>query len=1007
MPRPAALASAPVLHPSAVIDDKPFHTGTDDATHASLPQPKSPVIEKTRIKAFHIYSDGRMKESNPYHEMNALFSYSKAKFGQVHFALLTTAPYLKSTDKGFEERRKAIREGNMPLHDQGRRYRFFGGSVSQLRMGQCFLWDEKGSGVSREQVLMDIGNFAHIRNPAKLYARHGQLFSSGYKSIDISANDISVEIIPDITSEDGNYIFTDGCGAVSAYVAWSMANEIGLEYVPSAFQIRCGGAKGMLLTTTTTYTDADDPYSERRQQQQQHTKSRGEKFIRFRKSMVKFMPVTGPLWILDWSPPRQGMRPVMEQLPCAKLNQQFVTQLVARGVEEGALWKLYQEVLDQVEMLLESPEGAKLALGLALRSLSDSERALLKRKESGKDYNVNRALRLLEAGCSPKEEPYLHSLILKHRESLLRGLQRCKFPVPMSTYAFGVADPYARTRQYEGLLDEGEVYFCGLEGRAWVLKSPANVPGDLRMVKMVNKPELGHLWGVIVFPMKGSRPLSDQIAGSDLDGDKYMICWDESLLPQTDEPPVSYIKANPVDKPGEISMEMLEDYFIDTVEQHLGTVGILSNYLQAVEDRAIQEGVSYDKCKAWQTLGRLLAQELDAPKTGQYVSPAEIRQYHNMRLPIYLEQPEQQKQRLGREADLERETLMSQMFRAADKKEISKCPDQADECLMQTFEKIKRHLPLALTLYRYWKMESVSIFERWPVNALETGENQNRVRAQQALDFEYVRGKLKGFKVTLVGQLESHLDERVDFASACYMVTYLGKERDTPTYSFPWTFCTHELLHLKRNTTHANGSKERVTLSLTCTNNAVISPTQQQQQQQTYSQTPTVTLPPCVHIHKGVVSAIDWEGDEKTEMILPWICDAGLDTGDYRTIGTAEKAAVVVDRVRGPSKTSTDSASASAAGFFFLEREGVPEVTWPIILRKEPHGTFNEKDIVTVGGGDDDRRVAIDGTCIGRIHAHTYVPREGKYRIVEKLAADDISAVLELGPLEPQEGPGC
>lgn len=52
----------------------------------------------------------------------------------------------------------------------------------------------------------------------------------------------------------------------------------------------------------------------------------------------------------------------------------------------------------------------------------------------------------------------------------------------------------------------------------------------MRKLEAVDIQSLNHLVDCIVFPAKGPRPHTDEISGSDLDGDKYFVTWYEPFL---------------------------------------------------------------------------------------------------------------------------------------------------------------------------------------------------------------------------------------------------------------------------------------------------------------------------------------------------------------------------------------------------------------------------------------------------------------------------------------------
>lgn len=66
-----------------------------------------------------------------------------------------------------------------------------------------------------------------------------------------------------------------------------------------------------------------------------------------------------------------------------------------------------------------------------------------------------------------------------------------------------------------------------------VSRSPAHHPGDVRKLRAVRRGALEHLVNVIVFPSRGPRPHPAEMSAGDLDGDKYLIIWDASIVAAT------------------------------------------------------------------------------------------------------------------------------------------------------------------------------------------------------------------------------------------------------------------------------------------------------------------------------------------------------------------------------------------------------------------------------------------------------------------------------------------
>ena len=145
-------------------------------------------------------------------------------------------------------------------------YNFYGHSNSQLKSRTCFLF-----AASKEQIALkveNLGDFSKMKSVAKKAKRIALLFSAAETVCTVQPE--YCEDIPDVASKD--YNFTDGCGLISENFVKLLVKTMNIRfrnqrYMPSVFQIRYRGYKGVLMVDPTM---------------------KGKTKIQFRESMRKF-----------------------------------------------------------------------------------------------------------------------------------------------------------------------------------------------------------------------------------------------------------------------------------------------------------------------------------------------------------------------------------------------------------------------------------------------------------------------------------------------------------------------------------------------------------------------------------------------------------------------------------------------------------------------------------------------------------------------------------------------
>ncbi|KAI9757369.1 MAG: hypothetical protein M4579_003483 [Chaenotheca gracillima] len=466
-----------------------------------------------------------------------------------------------------------------------RHYYFLAFGNSQLREHGAYFFAPT-SHLNIRSIRDWMGDFQDISIPAKYAARIGQCFSTT-RAIKGSSVDVITLKDHDLHLANGRiYRFTDGVGKISKFLAQLISSELKLSFIPSVFQFRMGGCKGVL----TVWPDA------------------GQKEVYIRRSQYKFAAVHNGLEVIRWS-----------QYASAALNRQIITVLSTLGVKDEVFVRKLQAMLASLE-----------------RAMWDETTALslLQKYIDPNQITLSIAGMILD-GFQKSEDPFTRSLLRLWRAWSIKYLkEHAKIVIGDGAFVFGCVDETKTLKgHYEAeanqknekdrLVSLPEIFiqipdpenkgqYKVVEDICILARNPSLHSGDIRLVKAVDQPALRHLRDVVVIPQTGDRDVAGMCSGGDLDGDDYLVIWDKDLRPpEFNLPPMEYFQpeAAGLDRP--VADHDITDFFVQYMKND--ALGSIAHAHLAHADHS-GLGVKDEKCVQ---LAALHSKAVDYAKTGQ------------------------------------------------------------------------------------------------------------------------------------------------------------------------------------------------------------------------------------------------------------------------------------------------------------------------------------------------------------------------------------------------------
>ncbi|KAI0198876.1 RNA dependent RNA polymerase-domain-containing protein [Astrocystis sublimbata] len=458
----------------------------------------------------------------------------------------------------------------------GRRlYKFLGFSHSSLRAHAVWFMasfvDDNGKLQSYDTVIPELGDFEGIRA-----ARIGQAFSETPTAINLEDPHTRTRTIPDVKSEDGSRVFSDGVGTLSRELLEDILYPMPQKAsTATCVQIRWGGAKGML--------SLDDTLEGR--------------VMSVRDSMIKFQSRdTQNLEICDVA---------NKPIPLV-LNRQMIKILEDMQVPEAWFFKGQNKELDRLRKITANTTNTV---------------EFLRRQKIAEQLGFSQFIRRLQnLNLDYKKDAFLCSVVEAVVLSQVRLLKyKSRIPVEQGVTLFGVMDEFQ-------FLEEDEVFitfdkqkgvpYPDLDQRLVIVtRSPGLHPGDIQMRRAVVPPRnhpLRSLTNCIAFSQKGDRDLPSQLSGGDLDGDIFNVIWDSMAVNgcQREFAPADYPRVTPLDIGRTVKARDMTDFFVTFMAtDQLGLIATRHIILADMHEA----GTVHDEC---QVLAEMHSTAVDYSKTG-------------------------------------------------------------------------------------------------------------------------------------------------------------------------------------------------------------------------------------------------------------------------------------------------------------------------------------------------------------------------------------------------------